>query len=72
MFFYLLQLVPAIWFLELDQLERRIKLKENINATGQIGLASAQVNETVEDLSANIAGLGVSILNIYIHINPTI
>ena len=60
-FFYLLCVVPAIWFLELDQLNKRMSLKENINATGQVGNALTAINETVEDLSASIAGLGVGI-----------
>ena len=39
MFFYLLCLVPTIWFLELDEMEKRIRLKfEKHNATTSIPL----------------------------------
>ncbi|XP_041378152.1 transmembrane protein 26-like [Gigantopelta aegis] len=54
-FFYLASVVPAIWFLELHEMESRIALKENINAT------LWRENETAEDLSIAIDQLGLEI-----------
>ena len=54
-FFYLLCLVPAIWFLELDELDKRIHLKNHPNAT------AALPNSTAEEFKASIDALGVRI-----------
>lgn len=60
-FFYLTSVVPAIWFMELHEMEKRITAKqEGFNTT-----TSALKNETsnLEELSANIESLGVNVLN---------
>ncbi|ELU06154.1 hypothetical protein CAPTEDRAFT_23383, partial [Capitella teleta] len=55
-FFYLLGIVPPIWFLELDEMEKRITVRNNK------GNSSAFVtNQTAEELKATFDGLGVQI-----------
>ena len=55
MFFYLLTVVPAIWFLELNAMEKRIDAQ---NAT----LLAAGTNETEEELRSYIAAIGVCVI----------
>ena len=53
-FFYLLSVVPAIWFLEIHEMEKRIRYKGKFNV-------SRALNDTAtEDLRASIDSLGVS------------
>ena len=59
MFFFLLIAVPSIWFLELYEMERRIRYKEKYNITSALGL-EAGPNETEEGLHTKIEGLNVS------------
>lgn len=56
-FFYLLSVVPSIWFLELHEMERRIRYKERFNVTGAVIVNDSRA----EDLSATIESLGVSL-----------
>ena len=56
-FFFLLCTVPAIWFLELNELEARMRLKGLYNITDDP--AARGLNNT-NGLSASIAGIGVS------------
>ena len=59
MFFYLASVVPAIWFLELHELSKRIDLKHGrkLNVTRVLN------DSTTEDLRASIDSLGVSTLS---------
>ncbi|KAK3581793.1 hypothetical protein CHS0354_025997 [Potamilus streckersoni] len=57
-FFYLASVVPAIWFLELHAMERRIQLRQTLNTTVQL---SANHSTVTEDLSVNIEALGLEI-----------
>ena len=53
-FFYLASVVPAIWFLELYNMEERIKEKNNQNTTIPVKL---KFNKTEEDLTVDIKGV---------------
>jgi hypothetical protein len=54
-FFYLLSVVPAIWFLELDELKKRINIKNQFNSTSE-----KVFNESSEELHASLEKFGVS------------
>ncbi|OWF53802.1 transmembrane protein 26-like [Mizuhopecten yessoensis] len=62
-FFYLGSVVPAIWFLELHEMEDRIALRESSYLTNSTGsVFHVPVNRTnKEDLSVNIEGLQITI-----------
>lgn len=65
MFFYISSVVPAIWFLELHEMENRIAFREEqkmFNATNTTLFVAIPINQTVEDLSINIGEIGVSVL----------
>ncbi|ESO88818.1 hypothetical protein LOTGIDRAFT_125533, partial [Lottia gigantea] len=51
-FLYLGSVVPAIWFLELHEMETRINLRNNVNVTVN------NSNQTAEDLRVQIEGVG--------------
>ena len=64
MFFYLLSVVPAIWFLELHEIDTRIELRDqtdSINSTNFTLPVTIAKNDTdtKESLNLNIEGLGV-------------
>jgi len=63
-FFYLLSVVPAIWFLELHEIDTRIELRDqtdSINSTNFTLPVTIAKNDTdtKESLNLNIEGLGV-------------
>ncbi|XP_045163469.2 transmembrane protein 26-like [Mercenaria mercenaria] len=62
-FFYLGSVVPAIWFLELHEMEQRIELRlqqTNANATN-VTIERTQGNVTKESLNLNLDDFGLSI-----------
>ena len=59
MFFYLLCVVPAIWFLELHQMEFRIERRSTIRSNLSSAVAMLVDNDTQRKLRAEIEGLGV-------------
>ncbi len=58
MFFYLGSVVPAIWFLELDEMETRIHKQEHTE-TNVTQIIEAHLNITEEELSLNVEGIWV-------------
>ena len=58
-FFYLLSVVPAIWFLELHEMEARIKEREATQLNNSI--TAPIFNMTEEQLSLDVAELGVTV-----------
>ncbi|XP_033763967.1 transmembrane protein 26-like [Pecten maximus] len=61
-FFYLGSVVPAIWFLELHEMEERIAMRERNELTNSSSLSHVAVNRTnKEDLSVNIEGVEITI-----------
>ncbi|XP_060073174.1 transmembrane protein 26-like [Ylistrum balloti] len=61
-FFYLGSVVPAIWFLELHEMEERIAMRESSELTNSSRVYHVAVNRTTkEDLSVNIEGLEITI-----------
>ena len=64
MFFFLCVAVPTIWFLELYEMEKRIKERDASKVNVSDALANVvyatDVDNSTEDLHAKIAGLDVS------------
>ncbi|XP_063410204.1 transmembrane protein 26-like [Mytilus edulis] len=54
-FFYLASVVPAIWFLELHNMHKRIDKRNNFNASLPV---IQDANSTDEDLTVDIKGIG--------------
>ncbi|XP_052820555.1 transmembrane protein 26-like isoform X3 [Mya arenaria] len=60
-FFYLLSVVPAIWFLELNEIDKRIAARAStLNATN-LTIETSGKNDTKESLNLNLEDLGLSI-----------
>ena len=59
-FFYLLSVVPAIWFLELHQMENRILRRSTLKSNLTSAVAMLVDNNTEQKLRAEIEGLGVN------------
>ena len=64
MFLYLSSVVPSIWLLEFDKLDRRLELREEresgINTTQYIGMPNMMANSS--DELSSIQTFGVSTL----------
>ncbi|XP_060568428.1 transmembrane protein 26-like isoform X3 [Ruditapes philippinarum] len=61
-FFYLGSVVPAIWFLELHEMEARISLREQAETNStNVTISRARGNDTKESLNLNLDDFGLSI-----------
>lgn len=46
-FLYLTSVVPAIWLLELDKVDRRLRVREEFNLTGTTGANLKEINNLI-------------------------